>query len=157
VKHWREQNGETVSKKEDLMKGKFFLACLVVFILSMLGGMVIHGMILKPDYDQLKGLFRAEEDAQAHLPFIFLHHILFAAAFVWIYTRGIQARPWLGQGVRFGIAVALLYVVPMFLIYYAIQPMPGMLVFKQICLDTLLSVILGMAVAWFYRNEPAGA
>ncbi len=139
------------------MKGKFFLAWLVVFILGMLGGMVVHGMILKPDYDQLHQIFRTEEDAQAHFPFVILHHVIFAGAFVWIYSRGIEARPWLAQGVRFGIAVALLCAVPMFLIYYAIQPIPGMVAFKQICLDTIVLVILGMATAWMYRNEPARA
>lgn len=139
------------------MKGRFFLAWLVVFILGMFGGMVVHGMMLKPDYDQLRQLFRSEQEAQAYFPFIVLHHIVFSGAFVWIYSRGIEARPWLAQGVRFGIAVALLCAVPMFLIYYAIQPMPGMLVFKQICLDTIVLIILGIVTAWMYRKEPARA
>ena len=139
------------------MKGKFFLAWLVVFILGMVFGMVVHGMILKPDYDQLRQIFRTEEDAQAHFPFLLFAHIVFAGAFAWIYSRGIEAKPWLVQGVRFGIAVALLCTVPMFLIYYSIQPMPGMVVFKQICLDTIATVILGLGAAWVYRNEPARA
>ena len=139
------------------MKGKFFLAWVVVFVLGMVLGMVVHGMLLKPDYDQVRQLFRSETEAQAKFPWMILAHIVYSGAFVWIYSRGIEAKPWLAQGARFGIAVALLVTVPMFLIYYAIQPMPGATVVKQICLDTIACVILGMATAWVYRNEPARA
>jgi len=38
----------------------------------------------------------------------------------------------MGQGIRFGIAVALLTVVPTYLIYYVVQPMPRSLVTKLI-------------------------
>jgi hypothetical protein len=39
--------------------------------------------------------------------------------------RGVEAKPWVAQGERFGIAVALLTVWPTYLIYYVVQPMPG--------------------------------
>ena len=139
------------------MKGKFLLAWVVVFVLGMILGMVVHGMLLKPDYDQVRQLFRTETDAQARFPWMILAHIVYSGAFVWIYARGIEAKPWLAQGVRYGIAVALLVTVPMFLIYYAIQPMPGATVVKQICLDTIGCVILGVAAAWVYRGVPARA
>ena len=139
------------------MKGKFFLAWVVVFVLGMILGMVVHEMLLKPDYDQVRQLFRSETDAQGYFPWMILAHIVFSGAFVWIYARGIEAKPWLAQGVRFGIAVALLVTVPMFLIYYAIQPMPGATVVKQIFFDTIGSVILGVATAWVYRNQAARA
>ena len=32
-----------------------------------------------------------------------------AGAFTWIYARGVENKPWLGQGLRFGVAVAFLY------------------------------------------------
>ena len=59
---------------------------------------------------------------------------------------------------RFGIAVAVLAVVPMYLIYYAVQPMPGALVAKQIVFDTISYVILGIVAAWInQRDMPAVA
>jgi len=36
-----------------------------------------------------------------------LAHVILAGAFVWIYSRGVEAKPWLAQGFRFGLAIAL--------------------------------------------------
>ena len=80
------------------MKGKFFLAWVVIFVLGMVLGMVVHGMILKPDYDQVRQLLRTETEAQAKFPWMILAHIVYSGAFVWIYSRGLEAKPWLAQG-----------------------------------------------------------
>ena len=47
---------------------------------------------------------------------------------------------------------ALLTVVPTYLIYYAVQPMPAMTVAKQIVFDGILVVVLGVIVAALYRD-----
>lgn len=33
-------------------------------------------------------------------------HLIMSGAFVWIYSRGVDAAPWAGQGMRFGVAVS---------------------------------------------------
>ena len=139
------------------MKGKFFLAWLVAFVVMMAGGFVVHGTLLHADYQNLPNLFRSETDAQGHFPWMLLAHVILAGAFVWIYARGIEARPWLGQGVRYGIAVACLTSIPMYLIYYAVQPMPGSIVVRQLIYDSILCVIVGIVTAWMYRNQTARA
>ena len=83
-----------------------------------------------------------------------LAHVIMAGAFVWIYARGVEAKPWVAQGVRFGVAVALLMIVPIYTIYYVVQPMPGMTVVKQIVFDGALMLILGVIVAFMYRQTP---
>jgi hypothetical protein len=79
-------------------------------------------------------------------------HLMLSGTFVWIYARGVEAKPWLAQGVRFGLAVALLTVVPTYMIYFVVQPMPADIVSKQIVCDGVLTIILGMIVAWLYRG-----
>jgi hypothetical protein len=81
-----------------------------------------------------------------------LAHVLMAGAFVWIYARGVENKPWLGQGLRFGLAVALLFV-PIFIIYYVVQPTPGALAVKQIVFETILTLVLGAVVAFLYRGQ----
>ena len=81
--------------------------------------------------------------------------MILSGAFVWIYARGIEPKPWLAQGVRFGIAVALLTTVPTYLIYFIVQPMPGDTVVKQIVFDSLLMIVLGIVAAWMYRDRAA--
>jgi hypothetical protein len=134
------------------MNKKFLIAWLVVFIVWMLGSFVVHGVLLHDDYGQLSNLFRPEAEAQQYFPWMILAHVILAGAFVWIYARGAEVKPWLPQGVRFGIAVALLTIVPTYLIYYVVQPMPGMVVIKQVLFDGILLLILGSIVAWLYRQ-----
>jgi hypothetical protein len=74
---------------------------------------------------------------------------------VWIYAQGAAAGGWLGQGIRFGVAVAFMAVVPTYMIYYVVQPMPGSLVVKQVVFDGVLVIILGVIAAWFHRHPAA--
>ena len=137
------------------MGKRFLISWIVLFVLWMLGSFVVHGLLLHDDYARLPNLFRPEADAKQYFPLMLLAHVLLAGAFVWIYSRGVEAKPWLSQGVRFGIAVALLTTVPTYLIYYCVQPMPGDVVAKQIVFDSILMVILGVIVAWVYREGRA--
>jgi hypothetical protein len=138
------------------MNKKYFIAWIVVFIAWFFGSFVVHGVLLHADYLQLPNLFRAEHDAQTFFPFMVLAHLIVSGAFVWIYVRGVEAnKAWLPQGVRFGIATALLVVVPTYLYYFVVQPMPGSLVIRQIVFDSTLMVVLGAIVAWLYRGRAA--
>ncbi len=133
------------------MDKKFFLAALAVFVLSMVFGFVVHGALLGGTYATLPELFRTPEDSQNYFHFMLLAHILFSFGFVWIYRQGKANKPWLGQGLRYGIAVALIAIIPVYLIYYAVQPTPGMLVFKQIIFDTIAVTCMGIVAAWLER------
>ena len=136
------------------MNTRFLVTSLAIFVLWMAGSFVVHGSLLYTDYAALPNLFRPPADAQRYFPFMLLAHAILAGAFVWIYSRGAEDKPWLLQGLRYGAAVALLTIVPTYLIYYAVQPMPGATVARQIVFDGLLVVALGAAVAFAYRDRP---
>ena len=135
------------------MGKRFVVAWVVVFVVWMLGSVVVHGMLLHDDYMSLSNLFRTEADSQRYLPWMIAAHVILSGAFVWIYSRGVEATPWAGQGIRFGIAVALLTIVPTYMIYYVVQPMPGSTVVKQIAFDGILMLVLGLVVAFVYRDR----
>lgn len=134
------------------MNKRFLLAWLVLFIAWFLGSFVVHGVLLHNDYLALPNLFRKEADSQNFFPLMILAHVFLSGAFVWIYARGVEARPWLGQGLRFGVAVVFLTTVPLYLIYFVVQPMPGATVAKQIVFDGILVLILGAIAAFMYRK-----
>ena len=135
------------------MNKKFAIAWLVVFVVWMLGSFIVHGTLLHADYSKLPTLFRPEADAGQYFPFMIFAHVIMAGAFAWVYSRGVEAKPWLGQGIRFGLVIALLTVVPMYTIYYCVQPMPGILAVKQIVFDGVLLLVLGTVTAFLYRND----
>lgn len=138
------------------MNKKFIIAWVVIFIAWFLGSFVVHGVLLNADYTRLGGtLFRTSADSQHYFPLMILAHVMLSGAFAWIYARGVEAKPWLGQGVRFGIAVAFLTTIPTYLIYFVVQPMPAETVVKQIVFDSVLMVVLGVIAGWLYRDGKA--
>jgi hypothetical protein len=134
------------------MNKRFLAAWLIVFIAWMVGSFIVHGVLLQNDYAALPKLFRSEARAQELFPLMLLAHVILAGAFVWIYSRGVEDAPWMGQGIRFGLAVALLTIVPTYIIYHVVQPMPGSIALKQIVFDGILMLALGLLVAFLYRD-----
>jgi hypothetical protein len=137
------------------MNRKFLIAWIVILVVWFCGSFLVHGVLLAADYKQLATLFRTDADAQRYFPLMLLAHVLLAGAFTWIYARGVEAKPWLGQGLRFGVAVACLTTIPTYMIYFVVQPMPGAVVVKQIVFDSLLMVLLGAIAGWLYRGSAA--
>ena len=134
------------------MNKKLLIAWIVIFVLSMIGGFVVHGTLLNADY-QAMGNMRPEAEQQSLMGLMLLAHVILAGGFVWIYARGVENKPWLGQGLRFGLAVACIAVIPIYLIYYVVLPTPGDVACKQIVFDTILMLILGAVVAFLYRGQ----
>lgn len=130
------------------MNIKFIISVVVLFLLSLGLGFVVHGTLLSGQYGQLPGLYRTMEDSQNYFGFMLAAHLLLAVGLTWIYRMGHEAgKSWLSQGVRFGIAVALLSTIPTYLIYYAVQPAPQSLMTLQIAYDVPAVVILGIVTA----------
>jgi hypothetical protein len=80
-----------------------------------------------------------------------LAQALFGFAFAWVYFQGKEDKPWLAQGIRYGIAIAFLTVIPTYLIYHVVTPVPFALALKQIVYDTIRLVLMGVALAWINR------
>ena len=137
------------------MNGKFAVSAAIIAVMSLLLGYVVHVWLLGPDYKALGALFRPEDQQMGFFGFMIAAHVLIGVGFTWIYRMGREAKPFLGQGVRFGLAVAVLAVIPMYLIYYAVQPMPGNVVAKQIVFDTIAAVLMGIVCAWINQDKTA--
>ena len=137
------------------MNKKFLISWVVVFVLWMIGSMLIHDTWLGGDYEKLANMMRSEEDMMGLTHFMIIAHVLLAGAFVWIYQRGNEDKPWVAQGVRYGIAISVLGPIPWYMIYYVVQPTPGMLAVKQAIGDSVLVIVLALVVA--FLNKPAEA
>lgn len=132
------------------MNRKFLISVVAVFALSMGLGFVVHGLLLGPEYGALSNLFRSETEAQAYFPFMLLAHALMAVALVWIYRRGREEKPFFAQGLRFGLAVGLL-LLPLYLIYFVVQPTPADLAARQIAFEGIALLVKGVVIAWLNR------
>ena len=137
------------------MNMNFAISAAVMAVMSLMLGFVVHGWLLGPDYKSLGALFRTDEQQMNLFGFMIAAHVLIGIGFTWIYRMGREAKPFLGQGVRFGLAVAVVGVIPTYLIYYAVQPMPGNVVAKQIVFDTIAMVVMGIVCAWINQDKRA--
>ena len=102
------------------MNRKLIVAWVVIFVAWFIGSFIVHGVLLHADYLQLTSLFRPEADEHRYFPLMILAHVIMSGAFVWIYARGVEAKPWVAQGLRFGVSVALLTIVPTYIIYFVV-------------------------------------
>lgn len=135
------------------MNKTFFISWVVVFVVWMAGSFAVHGAWLGDLYATMPNIMRTEEDSQALMHFMLLAHISMAGAFVWIYQRGTEDKPWVQQGLRFGIAVALLTPIPMFTIYYVVQQTPGALAVRQSIGDSLVVIVVALVAAFLNRRD----
>lgn len=119
----------------------------------MAGSFVVHGVLLNSGYAELPNLFRPQDEAAEYSHLMLIAHVIMAGAFVWIYQRGAENKAWAAQGIRFGVAIALLAPVPMYTIYYVVQPLPARLVVGQAVLDGLLVIVLALITAYSYRPQ----
>ncbi len=134
------------------MNKQFIISVFVMFVATMLVGFVVHPTLLGPDYAALPNLYRGEEDSQNYFHYMLIAHVLMAIGLTWVYRMGRQDTAWLGQGLRFGLAMIVLMNIPIYMIYYAVQPMPGELVLKQIIFDSIGMLLLGPLVAILNRK-----
>jgi hypothetical protein len=132
------------------MGKKCIVSAVVMFIMALVLSFCVHGVLLFPDYSVTPGM-RPPAEANALMAYMILAQALFGIAFAWIYVQGKEDKPWLAQGLRFGIAVAFLTVIPTYLIYHVVTPVPLVLALKQIVFDTIRVVLMGIVLAWINR------
>ena len=137
---------------------QFLISVVVMFILSLALGFVVHGVLLKADYAKLTGLMRDEAGQQQHFPAMLAAHLVLGLGVTALFRRGRKiGEGWLTAGVCFGGLLVIVACIPTYLIYYAVEPMPGALVVKQIVFDTVATLVLGIAVAGLNQQKWSAA
>ncbi len=135
------------------MNKKFLVTSIVVFVVWMIGSFLVHGLWLAPTYEGMTNMMRPAEEQEAMMHFMLIAHVMMAGAFVWIYERGKEDKPWMQQGLRFGVAIALLAPIPTFMIYYTVQQTPAMLAVQQSIGDSVVVIVVALVAAFLSRSN----
>ena len=134
------------------MNKKFIISSLVAGFASLMLGFLVHALLLQGDYARLPQLYRSETQAQGYFGFMLLAHLLIGIGMTWIYRRGHETgKGVFVQGARFGLAIAVVSTIPLYLIYFAVQPVPSDLVAQQIVFSTIGMLLQGIVVAWLNK------
>ncbi len=129
-------------------------AIVVGYVLLLALGYLIHGVWLRPVYDEYLTVWRSEEVMLHKRWVLWVGQLIFTVLFAWVYTRGVEDKPWLGQGIRYGIVMTLLAVVPAVCTEYVVFPIPYTLALKWMVAGGVQLVVLGVVVAAFCK-QPA--
>ena len=132
------------------MSRKCIISAIVMFVMAWALSFLVHGVLLSADYAVTQGM-RPPAEAQARIAWLILAQAIFGIAFAWVYVQGKEDKPWLAQGIRYGIAVAALTVVPTYLIYYVVTPIELTVAIKQIVYDTIRVLLMGVVLAWINK------
>lgn len=133
---------------------KYALAVVSSYVVMMLLGFLLHGVALKESYASAPaGLLRSDPEFMARFHWLALGYLIFALAATWIYAYGVENKPWLAQGVRYGLALwALAALMPNF-VMFATQPWPRAIMIRATLADLVITVAAGLTIAAVYRGS----
>jgi hypothetical protein len=123
-----------------------FAAFLVAQILAIL----IHGFILAADYAPFYGtlLRNSPQDGPGWQALLLpVSHLCLISGLVWIYGRLSIAGSQTVRGVKLGLIAWLVGQAPLYLLWYAEQPWPDDLIVKQLGLELIASLAIGLTIA----------
>jgi hypothetical protein len=126
---------------------KTLIAIAGTFAVMVGSSYLIHEIILKPGYNATIDLWRTEEAMHHRLWIMLLAQFIFIVGAVLIYQRGVEKKSWVGQGIRFGILLAMVGMVSGAMINYVVIPMPHTLALHQIIAMGIQCVVLGLVIA----------
>lgn len=136
------------------MDKRFWICGIVVAAAALILGFLVHGLLLRADYQALAELYRTQEQANAHAAWILPAYLLLGLAMTWLYRRmpasdGVD----LARGARFGLAVGLVSFVPWHMLAFVAQPLPSSLMLRQVAFDLVAMVLLGLLLAWLQPHR----
>jgi len=141
-----------------MTRGRTAVTILVAFVVANVFAALIHGYILGQDYLPFEGrLLRANGDGAPSWQMAFLPvvHLSVIASLVWVYGRlGLEGST-LARGLKVGVLLWTMGQLPVWLLSYAEQPWPGDLVLKQLGLELVSSLIIGVTIAAVARGPQA--
>src|ERR671922_1974261 len=85
---------------------QFWWATLAAFATSVVLSFIAHGVLLGSDYAALQNVYRPPGFEASRFLLLLLAQLIMAGAMAALYRYGIEDKPYLGQGVRFGLLAA---------------------------------------------------
>jgi len=130
---------------------RYIAASLTVYVVSRALGFLIHGVILAPTYQSIKGVWRPDMTSKLWIEWV--DGFLISFLFTYIFTKGYEGKG-IMEGVRFGFIVGLLLSIPIAYGTYMIIPIPYYLALQWFLYGTAQSMVFGAVAAAVYK--PAG-
>lgn len=129
---------------------KVWIGAGVVFVLLVILGMVIHGLLLGPIYATMEGMVRPE--AEMKMWIIFVVDAVVAYFFALIFSKGYENKG-IAEGVRYGAYIGVMFGISMGYGSYASMPIPYSLALQWFLYSVVEYVICGVALAMVFKPK----
>src|SRR6266581_1176326 len=132
---------------------RFVIAFFAAYIFIFFWGWLLNGVLLKDVYAQTPNLWRTQSEMMGFFHWILIGQALIVFAFVMIYASGFA-----GGGVIAGIQLGVLLeiaAIGMRMGFYAVQPIPGKLIFYGSVSGIIEMIIVGAIVGAIYKPAVA--
>lgn len=134
---------------------KLLLAIVAAYVVLMLTNYLVHSVWLMSDYAAIPASHRSTEGIMHRFWVMAVGQFFFSALFAYIYTRGVEKKSWLAQGIRYGVLIAFLTVIPTALSEYVVYLVPYQLAIKWMVAGGIQMVIVGLVVAGICNESAA--
>lgn len=127
---------------------RFFYASVSLFVFIQISDTIIHGILLGKLYGELSHVWRP--DMKSHTWLMQLSSFMFSFIFVYIYTKGHEAKG-LIEGIRYGAIIGLLMNGVVLANQYAMYPLTISLVFHWFLYGMVQYLCFGAIAALIYK------
>lgn len=125
------------------------------FLVSQILAIVIHGVILFGTYGPFYGtLLRSTENPNWRVFLFPIPHLLFVSGLAWVFSRLQTEGSRLQRGLALGVVGWLVGQAPLWLTWWIEQPWPDTLVVKQLGLEFVSSLLIGLTIAFVWGRAP---
>jgi hypothetical protein len=136
-----------------MTKTRIFLTGLAALLVAELLASIVHGYVLASDYAPYYGtLLRGGTDPAWQFALLPLAHLAWVCGLVWVYLHVTLAGSRVVRGLKLGFLGWVIGQVPLWLLWFAEQPWPNGLVLKQLALELVSSLLVGVTIALCART-----
>jgi len=135
------------------MNAKRYVGSVVVVLVFLtLSGWLIHGVLLEDLYMAHQQFWRPIDVMKRLMPFIHLSNFIFALLFCFIYTKGLEGKSPVGEGLRYGLLIGLLIHLPMTITEATYVPYPMKLYVAWLIGGVIETTLAGGLLGLTYRK-----
>ena len=136
------------------MDRKVLVGAGVVFVLLVVLGFLIHGVLLQSTYATMEGMVRPQEEMKMWI--IFVVDAVVAFFFSLIFSKGYENKG-IGEGVRYGFYVGMMFGISMAYGSYASMPIPYYLALQWFLYSIVEYILCGVALALVFKPKAAAS
>jgi len=136
---------------------RWLIASVVVFVVLSILEFIMGRVVLGPWVAQLFPTVPQAEDMMMMRLWMYLGRAIFSVMFVFVFTRGYEGKPGMGEGLRYGLWIGLLIYIPQFFTNLVTTTRPADFLAIR-ALGSLVEVVLcGVLIAMIYKGEKPAA